>query len=144
MSKYSRRAKVPKGRPYAEQEDAEERTTAEAALETLIGSGFRPDRLDQLNDTFRLLGIVMGNLALLKVVTDPGADEKAVVSAARTLISVKEDPETIAERLRASSLSGLSVEQLQVIISQMEGSKLHDIDLQSLIQSVKEGSNAAS
>ena len=142
MTKYSRKGKVPRGRPYAQQEDDKERSTAEAALEALIGSGFRPDRLDQLNDTFRLLGVVMGNLALLRVVTDPHADEKAVVSAARALIAVKEDPETIAERLRASSLSGLSVEQLQAIISKMEGSNLHDIDLQSLIQSAKEAQDA--
>ena len=141
MSKYSRR-KPPRGPRPVQQEEDKETATAEAALEALLTSGFRPDRLDQLNDTFRLLGVVMGNLALLRVVTDPRADEKAVVSAARALIAVKEDPETIAERLRASSLSGLSVEQLQGIISQMEGSDLHNIDLQSLIQSAKEAQDA--
>ena len=136
--KYSRKKKP----TNVDQEDGEVQS-AEAALEALINAGFRPDRLDQLNDTFKLMGVVMGNLALLKVVTNPRADEKSVVSAARALIAVKEDPETIADRLRASSLSDLSVPQLQAIINQMESSELHDIDLHSLIQKVQEGQNAS-
>ena len=137
MTKFSRKKKAP-------QKEGPEAKTAEKVLEDLINAGFRPDRLDQLNDTFRLLGIVMGNLALLKVVADPRADEKAIVSAARALISVKEDPETIAERLRASSLSHLSVPQLQSIISKMESSDLQGIDLQSLIQKAQEGQDVES
>lgn len=87
-------------------------TEATQVLTDLLGDKFSPDRLDQAHDLLKLLGIVLGQMALLEIVTDRGADEKARVSAARALMSVKEDPETIAERLRRSVFADLTTENL--------------------------------
>lgn len=150
MSKFSRseppacgKDPRPRGqRPDTPEEKAEETKTAQEALEALLSAGFKPERLDQLHDTLKLVGIVLGQLALLRVITNPFADEKAVVSAARALVATRESPDKIAERLRASSLSDLSVPELQAIIRQVETSKLHDLDLHSLIQVAKEQKDA--
>ena len=110
---------------------------ATEVLNRLVGSGFIPESLDQVHDTFRLLGAVIGQLALLKVVTDPTADNKDIVSAAKTLASLKEDPAKIAERLRTSILADLSVGQLRGIIQRVEAGDASTLDLASLIQEVK-------
>jgi len=119
--------------------------SAAEVLEGLLGQGFRPDRMDQYYDTFKLMGVVLGQLALLRVVTNPLAEDKDLVSAAKALTSTREDPDQIADRLRASSLSDLTVDQLRTIISQIEAGTLGSgkTDLQQLIHSVKEKSDAS-
>lgn len=110
-------------------------TEATQALADLLGDKFSPDRLDQAHDLLKLLGIVLGQMALLEIVTDRAADEKARVSAARALMSVKEDPETIAERLRRSVFAGLTTGQLGAMVEEV---KKGEKDLSDLIRQFKQ------
>lgn len=106
--------------------------TADAgpALAELLEKGFAPNRLDELYDTLKLLGVVLGQLALLDVIADPTAEAAAKVSAARALTSLKESPESISERLRRSPFSHLTAEQLAAIVQEV---KQGNTDLQALI-----------
>lgn len=112
-------------------------TAAVTVLDQLIRSGFVPETLDQTHDTLKLIGLVLGQLALLKVVTDPTSENRDIVAAAKTLATLKEDPADIADRLRKSSLADLSTTQLQRIIRQVEQGSPPG-DLHTLIQRVKE------
>jgi len=89
---------------------------AETALASLLEGGLKAESIDEVHDLLKLMGVVLGQLALLEIVIDRDADEKARVSAARILTSIKEDPEHIAERLRRSPFAALTVEQLEAII----------------------------
>ena len=143
--KSKKRPTVYRAKDLAKTEPEQDSRTAAEVLEGLLGEGFRPDRMDQYYDTFKLMGVVLGQLALLRVVTNPLAEDKDLVSAAKALIATKEDPDQMAERLRASSLSDLTVDQLRSIISQIEAGKLGSgsMDLQRLIHSVKEQSDGS-
>lgn len=91
-----------------------------SALDSLSSGKFELDRLDKVYDTLRLLGVVLGHMALLKLATDPEADSRARVSAARALLLTRESPESIAERLRRSTLANLTVAQLETMVQQAE------------------------
>lgn len=93
------------------------------ALDGLSSGTFELDRLDKVYDTLRLLGVVLGHLALLKLATDPTADSRARVSAARALLLTRESPESIAERLRRSQLANLTVAELETMVQQAEEGK---------------------
>lgn len=113
------------------------------ALSTLIAQKLSPQGLDSRYDTLKLMGMVIGQMTLLKIATDVDLEPAARVSAARALITIKESPESIAERIRRSPFSDLSVEQLQsIVIAIGEGG---DTDLAALIDRVKRGpdSNAS-
>lgn len=111
-------------------------SSAIPALDKLVQSGFKPENLGQMYDTLRLLGVVMGHVALLDVIGDDLVDPRARVAAARALVSLKERPEDIVARLRASVFEGLSVKQLESIVQQLrEGSS--NKDLQTIIEDVK-------
>jgi len=102
-------------------------------LASLMTDGFEPKKLDEMYDLLKLLGVVLGYIALLEEAVD-GADPKARVSAARVLVNLREDPESIAERLRRSPFADLSVEQLQKVVGKL---KLGETDIGTLIQQVK-------
>lgn len=106
-------------------------------LDDLIHSQFSPERLDQAYDVLKLLGAVLGRYALLKVVTDPRADDKNKVSAARALVSLKERPDEIALRLRASQFADLSIDELQAIVQAAGSGVIYRADLKTLIDRVK-------
>jgi len=103
-------------------------------LNDLMKEGGTPQQIDQLHDTLRLLGVVLGQMALLDVVTDPNAKDAPKVAAARALMDLKEKPEHIAERLKAAPFAGLTLEEIQDILQEM---KEGDYDLQSLINKKK-------
>ncbi len=105
------------------------------ALASVLADGFQPKRLDEMYDLLKLVGVVLGQIALLEEAVD-GADPKARVSAARVLVSLKEDPAAIAERLKRSPLADLNIEQLQRIV---QGVKSGETDVGKLIQEVKDG-----
>lgn len=108
--------------------------TALDELTQLLGDGYTPKTLDAVHDTLKLLGIVLSQMALLQVITDPEADNKDIVAASKTLLSHKEDPENIVERLKRSPFAGLSVEQLQTIVHEV---KLGGGNLTSLLGKLK-------
>lgn len=103
-----------------------------ATLSALLDEGFRPEGLDQVHDTLRLVGLVLGQMALLEIITDREAEDSDRVAAARLLLSVKEAPESIAERLHKSAFSRLNTEELSSMIQRV---KKGETNLKELIQS---------
>ncbi|KKL53804.1 hypothetical protein LCGC14_2271780, partial [marine sediment metagenome] len=73
-------------------------------------------------DFLRLLGAVTGQIALLDVATQRG-DPKAQASAARALITLKEKPEHIVERLRSSKFNSLDTQDLAGIVQEINEGK---------------------
>lgn len=104
------------------------------ALTGLLGEGFKPEGLDQVHDTLRLLGIVLGQMALLEIITDKDAEDSDRVAAARLLLNTKESPESIADRLKRSSFTRLPTEKLASMIQEVKKGKN---DIQGLINSLK-------
>lgn len=102
-------------------------------MDELIDGDLRPETLDQIHDTLKLIGVVLGQMALLEVATDPKAEAAPKVSAARALMNIGEPPERIAERLRKSMFSRLSVAELGAMIEKVKKgeSNLKDLLKQS-------------
>ena len=110
---------------------------AKDAIETLtglLGEGFKPEGMDQVHDTLKLVGIVLGQMALLEIITDKDAEDSDRVAAARLLLSVKEAPEIIADRLRKSSFARLKTEELGAMIEKV---KKGETNLKDLIEQSK-------
>lgn len=101
----------------------------------------KPEKLNEVYDQLRLLGLVMGQIALLDVVSNLKVEPAARVAAARALIGLKETPESIAERLKRSPFADLRVDQLESIVQQV---KAGNTDLPAIILSLKKGSDHAS
>lgn len=95
-----------------------------------------PTDLGSSHDLLKLVGVVLAQHALLEIVVDPKIDEKARVSAARTLLATKESPVTIAERLRRSPFAGLTAAQLTTMIQRV---KHGESSLKELITELKGG-----
>lgn len=89
----------------------------EALAATLQGAPV--EDLSDLYDQLKLLGVVVGQIALLEAATS-GGDMKAKVSAARALASLKENPAEIAERLKASPFARLSSADLRKVVDQIK------------------------
>lgn len=102
----------------------------------LITEKFVPQSLDQLHEYLKLLGIVVGQFTLLEMATS-STDAKARVAAARALLSNKERPEDVAERLRRSPFAHLSAEQLHAIIKEAKVSGADAVH--SLIEGASHG-----
>ena len=103
-------------------------------LAHLVSLGFKPERLDELHDYMRLLGVVLGQMTLLTIATSSHAKDEARVSAAKALMQLKETPEALAERLKRSPFADLTVAQLEAIVSQL---KTGNTDIPAIITSVK-------
>lgn len=80
-----------------------------SALESILSA--TPEGLGEQYDYLRLLGAVVGQIALIDVAASAGPAERA--SAARALIKLDEEPENVAERLRASPFKDLDTKALQ-------------------------------
>jgi hypothetical protein len=111
-------------------------TPAAQALTKVLESGIAPEKLDQVYDLLKLMGLVLGHSTLLAVATDVTAEAAARVSAARALINIKEDPQVIGERIRRSTFADLSVDKLKSIVRQLEAG---DRDLTSLLKEQSDG-----
>ena len=111
MTKDRRGMKVVTGADWGkEAKGAEEVASPFDAIEDLIRTS--PETLGDSYDFLRLLGAVVGRIALLDVATN-STDSKAVAAAARVLVDLKESPDVIADRLRSSQFSKLSMTDLQ-------------------------------
>lgn len=88
--------------------------------------------IEQFHDHLKLLGVVLGQIALLDVATTITTEKTAAakVAAARVLTSLKESPDAIAERLRRSPFAGLNANQLHRIVDELKAGKT---DLQAII-----------
>lgn len=105
------------------------------ALSSLLDKKLDLHKLDEAHDLLRLIGIVVGQIALLDTVTSKSADPRAKVAAAKILTSTKERPEAIAERLRRSPLADLSFDELSVIIERVKQGDT--FDLQQILAEIK-------
>jgi len=79
-----------------------------------------PDKLHQLHDKFTLIGVILGKLALLDVVTDPNAVSTAKAQAGKTLTQIGESPQTITERLKESQFADMSPDELRTLIMKLK------------------------
>ncbi len=95
-------------------------TDVVAALGSVLDT--RVEGLAETYDFLRLLGAVTGQIALLDVATQRG-DPKAQASAARALITLKEKPEHIVERLRSSKFNSLDTQDLAEIVEEINRGK---------------------
>lgn len=84
--------------------------------EAIIGSGVSFDRLDQIFELQRLMGPVIAMKILLEVAINSADPKERRMAASKILDSASEDPERIANRLRASMFHDLSLEQLQAVV----------------------------
>lgn len=89
------------------------------AFDQLLREGFEPKNLGELYDTLKLMGVIVGYFALLDTASRAG-DDKARVTAARALTSLKEDPEQIAERLRRSQFAEFSLQDLNTAVQRLK------------------------
>ena len=78
-----------------------------------------PEGLSATHDFLQLLGIVVGQIALLSVAANPLADPAPRVAAARALRDLKEAPETLAERLRSTQFDGLDTRDIHTIVEKI-------------------------
>lgn len=90
--------------------------TIETAADIIGGDHLDFSRLDQIFDLQRLLGPVIAYKALLEIVINSSDSKECRMAAAKILDHSGEDPEKIAERLRASIFSELSIEELQAVV----------------------------
>lgn len=66
-------------------------------------------------EQLRLIGAVLGQVALLEVASGGGKDSDRV-SAAKALIKLGERPEEVAERLKAGVFAGLDTKDLHHVV----------------------------
>ena len=89
--------------------------TIEAAQQ-FIGADLDFSRLDQIFDLQRLIGPVIAYKILLELAINAEDAKERRLAASQLLTNAKEDPEKVAERLRASIFHTLSLEDLQNIV----------------------------
>ena len=89
--------------------------TIEAA-QSFLGKGLSFERLDQVFDLQRLLGPVIAYKILLEIAINAADVKERRLAASQLLQSTSEDPETIADRLRASLFYQLSLKDLEAIV----------------------------
>ena len=133
-------------RRQAKEEEPKPLTPAEK-LGAMLDDHISPERLDVLHDQFKLLGLVMGQRALLVALLDPTASVKDKVSAAKTLVTMPtEKPEVLVDRLRSSVFSSLSAETLETIITKVgeqSPDQLPKLSLEQLIHDTQEQENGS-
>jgi len=88
----------------------------ESAQEVIGGDNLDLSRLDQIFDLQRLMGPVIAYKSLLEIVINSSDDKERRMAAAKLLDHSGEEPERIAERLRASIFSELTLEELQAVV----------------------------
>jgi len=109
---------------------------APAVVAELIEEGHTPTRLDQSLDHMKLIGAVLGQVTLMEVAV-MGSKDSDRVSAAKELIKLDEDPEVIAERLKAAPFADLDVYQLRGLVEMMQSRPLHGTSLDELIEEAR-------
>ena len=90
-------------------------TTIEAA-QSVVGENMKFERLDQSFDLQRLIGPVISYKILLEIAINSNDVKEKRLAAAKLIDAVNEEPERIAERLRASIFAVLDLDQLQAIV----------------------------
>lgn len=86
------------------------------AAQEFIGSDLKFDRLDQVFDLQRLIGPVIAYKILLELAINAVDPKERRLAASQLLQSAQEDPEKLADRLRASVFHDLSLEDLEAIV----------------------------
>jgi len=104
-------------------------------LTELLAEGYKPQSLDQVHDTLKLVGVILGQMTLLDIATSPLAEPASRVSAARALLNLKESPDAIIERIRRSPFAGLNAEQLSAMVAKVRAG---ESDLSKLLKELQE------
>lgn len=86
------------------------------AAQAFVGQELDFSRLDQIYDLQRLLGPVLAYKILLEIAINAEDAKERRLAASQLLQAADEDPEKVAERLRASVFHDLSLEDLQAIV----------------------------
>ncbi len=116
--KGSRRFKIQDGGRNGDGEDSSPPPPSEvSSFESVLD--MTPEGLSATHDFLQLMGIIVGQIALLSVAASPYADDAPRVAAARALRDLKETPESIAERLRATQFDGLDTKDLHDIVEKI-------------------------
>lgn len=89
--------------------------TIDAAQE-FVGKDLQFDRLDQVYDLQRLVGPVIAYKVLLEIAINSEDAKERRLAASQLVSAADEDPERIAERLRASIFHDLSLEDLEAVV----------------------------
>lgn len=89
--------------------------TIEAA-QSIIGEDMEFERLDQIYDLQRLIGPVIAYKILLEIAINSADSKEKRMAASKLIDAVNEEPERVAERLRASVFADLTLEQLQAVV----------------------------
>lgn len=84
--------------------------------QAIVGTKVEFDRLDQIFDLQRLIGPVIAYKKLLEITINSVDPKEQRLAASKLLDSAGEDPERIAERLRASIFHNLSLDELHAIV----------------------------
>jgi len=133
-------------RRQAKAEEPKPLTPAEK-LAAMLDDNISPERLDILHDQLKLLGVVMGQRALLVALLDPTATVKDRVAAAKTLITMQDESSgALVERLRGSLFANLSAETLETIITKVgeqSPDQLPKLSLEQLIHDTQEQENGS-
>ena len=87
--------------------------TAQAVIDS---SGLDLTRLDQIFELQRLMGPIIAYKRLLEIVINSADDKEVRMAAAKLLDHSGEEPEKIAERIRKSVFSELSLEELDAVV----------------------------
>ncbi len=95
---------------------AETENSIEAA-QAIIGDDLDLSRLDQIFDLQRLIGPVIAYKRLLEIIISSSDDKEIRMAASKLLDHSDEDPERIAERLRASIFRDISLEELEAVVN---------------------------
>lgn len=86
------------------------------AAQQFVGKDLEFDRLDQVFDLQRLIGPVIAYKVLLEITINSSDVKEKRLAASQLLQSTGEEPQRIAERLRASIFRELTLDDLQAIV----------------------------
>lgn len=89
-----------------------------AAAQTIVGEAGALDlsKLDRIYDLQRLLGPIIAYKILLEISINSADAKERRMAASKLLDAANEDPEKIADRLRASVFESLSLQELEAIV----------------------------
>lgn len=83
--------------------------------EGLSSEAQQAQRLDMVWDRLRLIGAVLGMRRLLELAMN-SSNPNVALGASKELSRIDEDPEVVAERLRAAPFADLTFEELEAVV----------------------------
>jgi hypothetical protein len=88
-----------------------------------------PRDLLDLNERLKLVGLILGRLALLEVVTDSSTGAGPKATAGKALTTLGEDPRALLERMKGSTFSENTPDELRQLIKDLKEGRADITDL---------------